>query len=456
MRYLIVGNGAAGNAAAWVIRLRDPQGQVTILSDEPYPAYYRPLIPSLIHDGAGREALFRDELTTPPGVEVRLGTRVAAIDAPGKAVILEMRPRTPPQRAQSSQRSFFYLGALSGLCGKNDFSAALLEGNERVAYDRLLIATGASPGRPSISGLEGDGAFTLRRIDDAKGIAAAAAGAKSAAVIGGGRIGTKAALALRHLGLSVAIVELLPRIVPLQFDETASAIFEAALQGEGVALYLGRNVREVLREGNRVTAVLLDDGQRLPADLIVVAVGVTPNVALARQAGIDVNRGILADSHLETNIPGIYAAGDCVETREVVTGEPVVSGIWTNAATMGECAGENMAGGDRTYVGAFGILNALELAGIPAISVGVVNPPPGQGYEVEALRRGSNYRKLVFRNNSLVGALFVGEVERAGVYTTLIREHADVAPFREAMVAGRLTYAPFLKELPLATTAYAS
>lgn len=417
MRYLIVGNGAAGNAAAWAIRRRDPGGQVTILSDEPHPAYYRPLIPSLIHDGPGREALFRDELTTPPEVEVRLGMPVAAIDVPGKA--------------------------------------AILDGNERIAYDRLLIATGASAVRPSIPGLEGDGAFTLRRIDDAKGIATAATGAKSATVIGGGRIGTKAALSLRHLGLSVAIVELLPRLVPLQFDETASAIFEAALQEEGIALYLGRNVREIVREGKRVTATLLDDGQRLPTDFIVVAVGVTPNVALARQAGIGLNRGILTDSHLETSIPGIYAAGDCVETREVVTGEPVVSGIWTNAATMGECAGENMAGGDRAYVGAFGILNALELAGIPAISVGVVNPPPGQGYEVKALRRGSNYRKLVFRNHSLVGALFVGEVERAGVYTTLIREHADVAAFREAMVAGRLTYAPFLKELPLATTAYA-
>ncbi len=418
MRYLIVGNGAAGNAAAGAIRRRDPRGQVTILSDEPYPAYYRPLIPSLIHDGAGREALFRDELTTPPEVEVRLGTRVAEIDVPGKA--------------------------------------AILEGNERIAYDRLLIATGASAVRPSIPGLEGDGAFTLRRIDDAKGIATAATGAKSVTVIGGGRIGTKAALALRHLGLSVAIVELLPRLVPLQFDETASAIFEAALQGEGIALYLGRNVREIVREGKRVIAALLDDGQRLPTDFIVVAVGVTPNVALARKAGIGLNRGILTDSHLATSIPGIYAAGDCAETREVVTGEPVVSGIWTNAVTMGECAGENMAGGDRTYVGAFGVLNALELAGIPAISVGVVNPPPGQGYEVEAIRRGGSYRKLVFRDHSLVGALFVGEVERAGVYTALIREHADVAAIREAMVAGRLTYAPFLKELPLATTAYAS
>lgn len=409
MRYVIIGNGAAGNAAVEAIRQQDQWGEVTLISDEPHPAYYRPLLPLLIEGQLADEALLRDELHSPPGVAAHLGQRATAIDAREKNVLLDT--------------------------------------GERLGYDRLLLATGASPIWPPITGLEGKGVFVLRRLDDAKGIKATAAGARRAVVIGGGRIGAKSALALRHLGVEVTVVEMLPRIVPQQLDEAAAGIFTQALRAQGIELALGQTVRKVVRRrGGEVRGVILEDGRFLNTDLIVVATGVHPNASLARQAGIAIGRGILVDRLLCTNEPDIYAAGNVVETADIVTGEPIISGTWTDAVAMGHCAGENMAGGRREYPGASRLLNAMELAGIPVISVGMIDPPK-DGYQTFASRWDGSYRKLVFRDGVLVGFILVGEVERAGVYTTLIRERAPVGRFKEELVRGSISYASFLSAL---------
>ena len=409
MRYLIIGNGAAGNAAAEAIRWRDPRGEITLLSDEPHAAYYRPLLPFLIYDAPESANLYRDALHTPRDVNVRLGTRVQAI-------------------APTEHR-------------------VTLEDGETLAYDQLLLATGASPVRPPIAGITGDGVFVVRRLDDITAIKAAAQNAQRAVIVGGGRIGVKTALALRHLGIEVTIVEMLRWIVPLQFDAEAAKIFHAVLRAEGVEMLFGRKaqritkVTSVTRRGGAVKSVTLDDGTRLPADFVVVATGVQANTALARAAGIATRRGVLVNTRLETNVPDVYAAGDVVETNEVVTGESVVSGIWTNAVAMGHVAGENMAGTAREYAGAFGVLNALDLAGIPVISVGVVNPPARRGYAVHKSQDGATCRKLVFRDGTLVGVLLVGDIEKAGLYTTLIRERADVRTVKEALLGKTFSYA---------------
>ncbi len=407
MRYVIIGNSAAGNAAAHAICARDPRGEVVIISDEPRPAYYRPLIPFLIDRERPEENLLRDELHIPRDVTVLLGRRAVGVDTASRSVHLD-------------------------------------DGQE-VRYDRLLLATGSSPTRPPVAGLDGPGVFFLRKWDDAVAIRQAAVGARRAVIIGGGRIGTKCALALRHLGLEVAVVEMLDRIVPLQFDAVAGEILGRALRAAGLELVLGQVGKEVVRQNGRVQAVVLDDGRRLEAELVVVTVGVRPNVELARRAGIRVNRGVLVDRHLRTSTADVYAAGDVVETTDRVTGESIVSGTWTNAAEMGRIAGENMAGAAAEYEGAFAVINALELAGIPVISVGLLEPPVGDGYRVFATRRGDTYRKLVVRDGVLVGALFVGDIEGAGIYTGLIKRKADVGPLLETLTARRPSYAPWLR-----------
>jgi NAD(P)H-nitrite reductase large subunit len=417
MRYVIIGNGAAGNAAAESIRRLDKAGEIIILSDEPHEAYYRPLIPYLIYGGAEAGALFRDEKHKPQNVTYRLGRQVKSIKAADKVV--------------------------------------QLSDGEALRYDRLLLATGASPVFPSIPGLDGTGVWGLRTVDDARGIAQEAKKAGKAVVIGGGRIGTKAALSLRYSGLEVTIVEMLPRIIPAQLDDEASQIFVSLLEKEGIKPLLGRTVKEVVRKEGAVCGVVLDNGQHLDTDMIVVATGVKPNLNLAEECGCELGTGIKVDNTLRTSLPDIFAAGDAVETVDLVTGESFVSGTWTNAVAMGQCAGINMAGGKQTFAGALNLHNAMELAGHPVISVGVIFPRDGE--EVFSLRWGDNYKKLVFSGSRLAGVLLVGEaVFGAGVYTQLIREGREVGELRSRLVEPGFGAAHFLRLPPAEIEAYAA
>ena len=198
MRYVIIGNGAAGQAAAGAIRTRDQGGQVLILSSESHSAYYRPLISALIEDGMNEVSLFREELPALERVDVKLGVRVMAIDPKDKNLILE--------------------------------------NGEALPYDRLLLATGSSAIRLPITGLDGPNVHVLRTIKDAEAIKLSAEGAERAVVIGGGRVGMKSAFALRNRGLDVTVVEQLDRVVPLQLDDMAAEIMGQAVESHGIEL----------------------------------------------------------------------------------------------------------------------------------------------------------------------------------------------------------------------------
>jgi NAD(P)H-nitrite reductase large subunit len=189
----------------------------------------------------------------------------------------------------------------------------------------------------------------------------------------------------------------------------------------------------VARAHGRIQSVNLADGRELPADMVIAAVGVRPRTELARQAGLAVNQGILVDKYLCTSDPDIYAAGDAVETTDLVTSQSLVSGLWTNAVEMGRLTGNNMAGANLAYPGAFGVLNSFEVAGIPTMAIGVTNPPAEEGYRVYSRRRGPDYRKLVCQDEVLVGALLVGDIADGGVYAGLIRGKAKVGAIAEAL-----------------------
>jgi NAD(P)H-nitrite reductase large subunit len=261
----------------------------------------------------------------------------------------------------------------------------------------------------------------MRTLADAEAVVRAAATARTALVLGAGRVGLKAAMALQQRGLEVTIVEQGPHLAPMQYDQEASDILEKALSDLGMRLIFNQTVTGVRRAGERLTGAVLADGMVLEAELLVAAVGVLPNVELARQAGLAVNEGIVVDSRLCTSASGVYAAGDVVETTDIVTGHRLVSGLWTNAVEMGRLAGSNMAGAALEYPGAIAVLNSLEVAGIPTVAVGLTQPPPDPGYQIYQSRKGTTYRKLVCQDNVLVGALLVGDLEGAGVYTGFIR-----------------------------------
>ncbi|MEW6665184.1 MAG: FAD-dependent oxidoreductase [Thermodesulfobacteriota bacterium] len=406
MKYVIVGNGAAGNAAAGMILAKDPAGRVVIFSEEPHDFYFRPLIPGVIDESIERRLVFYDQALDRGRIETRLGEKIVRLEPEAKRVILG-----------------------SG---------------EGIVYDRLLMATGGSARRPPIPGMEAEGVHDLRTLGDAEAIRGAAKYKKKAVVVGAGRVGVKASSVLKRLGLEVTMLEKMDYVLPLQFDRTAGEIVGAGMEAQGTRLVLGQGVRAVHVAKGRASSVEIEDGRQLKADVIVVATGVEPNIRLAKSAGISVDRGVLVDRLLQTSIPDIYAAGDVVEMPDLVAGEPSVSGLWTNAVEMGKVAGRNMTGETMEYAGPFNVLNALEVAGIPTVSVGLTNPAPDRGFEILTRRSGDTYRKLVLKGGVLLGALLLGDIEGSGVLTGLIRRKAKIGARPEALMAGKPSYAAWL------------
>jgi len=407
MHYVIIGNGAAGIAAAQTIEVIDSRGDITIVTDEPYLAYYRPLIPLVIDEERSPEEICRDKLQLPRRTLIRTAARARRIDPKEKTV--------------------------------------LLEDGDSISYDRLLIATGSSPRSLPVPGVTGHGVFFLHRLEDALAVKEAAGDAGRTVIVGGGRIGCKVAVALNKLGIKVSVVEKLDRLMPPQLDKEAASFFEKALRELGIEVITGQGISQILRQDDAVVGVLLEDGRTVATDMILIAVGVKPNIELAQQAGIQVSTGIIVDTYMRTNVPEIYAAGDVVETTDVVSGDKMVSGIWTNAVEMGQTAGENMAGGRRQAKGAFSLMNAMELAGLAVISVGIIHPPASKGYEVLVEKKEKTYRKFVFRGDVLVGVLLVGKLDHAGTYTSLIREKTELGALKGLLLEPTFSYAPYLK-----------
>ncbi|MGE5542695.1 MAG: NAD(P)/FAD-dependent oxidoreductase, partial [Bacillota bacterium] len=290
MRYVIVGNGVAGNAAVQAILQRDPGAEVSIVSSEGHPFYSRVLISYYISGAVGREDVFLQAAAGRPGVRALLGRTVASI--------------SPRER-----------------------SITLSDG-ETLAYDRLLLATGGSPVVPGIPGAELPGVFTLRTLDDAIAIREWAGGVRSAVVLGGGMIGLKAAEALFALGLKVTVVASSGRVLSQSLDADSSRIVQQSLERAGVGLRLGSDAAEILGKG-RVEYVRLKSREMIVAGMVVVGKGVRPNTSLAEAGGIATNRGVLADEFLRTSATGVYAAGDVCEALDPVTGRGAVNALWT-------------------------------------------------------------------------------------------------------------------------------
>jgi NAD(P)H-nitrite reductase large subunit len=404
VRYVIIGNSAAAVGAIEAIRQHDAENPITVVADEPQHVYSRPLISYLLGgmtdeahmDYRPRDFYARQRVETMLGVEVM---------------------RVNPQE-----------------------QSLALAGGGALAYDRLLIATGGRPFVPPVPGVDMKGVFTFTRWDDAQRIAnyIEKHGARSALVVGGGLIGLKTAEALMARSVRVTIVELADRILSMTFDRTASKLAESLLRRAGAEIRIGVTVKEIVERDGRVDHAILQDGERVECDLVVFAIGVRPNVGLIPpEAGIQVNRGILVDRRMQTGVPNVCAAGDCAEGYDMLLGDNRPIAIWPNAYRQGAVAGSNMAGVEREYEGGFP-MNSIEVCGVPTISVGLTDLPEGDGCEVLERydRAAPAYKRLVLRDSRLVGAICIGNVDRAGIYTGLIRDRADVAPFKDHLLAG--------------------
>lgn len=404
-KYVIVGNSAGGVGAAEAIRQLDPQGSVAIVSDEPTTAYSRPGIAELVAGSKTVETIaYRGEdFYRRLRLDTYLGRPVSEIDVEKR----ELR----------------------------------LKDGATLAFEKLLLATGGTPIRPPMEGTDRAGVYNFTTVDDALALKERLEKVgKRVLVVGAGLIGAACSDALVRMGARPVVVELRDRPLNLLLDEPGSELARRAMEKAGVELICNATVKQVLgrpEDDGSVGGAILADGRRIDCDAVVVAVGVRPRMDLAAAAGLRVNRGVVVDQKMETSAPGVYACGDVAEAFDCIYGGNRVVPIWPGAYRGGRVAGLNMAGGSALSEDAT-VMNSLKYFGMSLVSAGEINVDGQDGYEVlrrlDLARHGGLYKKLVLKDDRLVGFVFAGEIERSGIFNWLLRARIDVAAFKEKLL----------------------
>ncbi len=375
MNYVIIGNSAAAVGCIEGIRRFDKENPITVVSDEKYHTYSRPLISYLLYGKTDEERMkYRpDSFYKDNNVNTILDKKAVSINKEEKEVILE--------------------------------------DNTKIKYDRLLVATGSRPFVPPMEGLDKvKKKFTFMTLDDAKGLENAISSKSNVLVIGAGLIGLKCVEGILDKVKSVTVVDLAERILPSILDEKGSALVQRHIEEKGVRFILGTSAAKLTANSAELT-----NGEKVDFDVLVVAVGVRPNTELVKDAGGEVRKGIVTNEFCKTSLPHVYAAGDCTESYDTVTGENRILALLPNAYMQGETAGYHMTGSEKPYDKAIA-MNAIGFFGYHVITAGSYN-----GKEI-ITEDGENYKKLVVKDNLLKGYIMIGDVARAGIYTKLIRE----------------------------------
>ena len=378
MRYVIIGNGVAAAGCIEGIRRVDRDGSITVISAENHSVYARPLISYYLQGKtdlqrmAYRDAGFYDRM----GVQVYYGRRAEAI---GDHVVT-------------------------------------LDDGTSLPFDRLCLATGSTPFVPPFSGLEGvERKFGFMTLDDALALEQALCEDSRVLIVGAGLIGLKCAEGILERVKSVTVCDLADRVLSSILDRDCAALVQRELELRGVQFLLGDSVQQF--EGTRA---LMSSGQSVDFDVLVLAVGVRANTGLLRGLDGAVNRGILVNERMETSIPDIYAAGDCTEGYDCSLGQPRVLAILPNAVMQGQTAGINMAGGDAVFTQGMP-MNSIGFFGLHAMTAGTYE---GECFET---RGEGSLKRLYTKDDTLKGFLLIGCQERAGIYTSMIRERTPLS-----------------------------
>ena len=405
-KYVIIGGGVAGLGAIEGIREIDMDGEITLITKEAYPPYSRPGISYWLSGKLTDETMpLRDNsFYKNLKVNVMTDSEVVSINQKGGSITIKDKGATKD---------------------KGD-----------IKFDRLLMATGGSPILPPLTGADkADLVFSFTTYHDAIEINKNRDKIKKAVVVGGGLIGLKAAEALNDIGIEVTVLELMDRILSLAFDRTAGNLVSEKLSNAGINIITGDTAERVVTDGGKIKEIILKSGKSIEADALIFAIGVRPDVGLAKSAGVEVGRGILVDDKLMTNLDNIYAAGDVSETYDIVHKERRVTPILPNAYHQGKQGGRNMADANEVYEGGLS-MNAIGFYGLDTISIGLVDPPEDARYEalISLDEKSGDYRKLIIKDNRLFGVVLVGEVDRAGIFAGLIRDGIDIAGLKEKML----------------------
>jgi nitrite reductase (NADH) large subunit len=394
-KLVVLGNGMAAGRVLEELFARAPyRYQVTIFGAEPRVNYDRIMLsPVLAGDKRFDDIIVHnDDWYARHNVDLRKGETVIAIDRAAQTV-----------RTQS--------GTVE-------------------PYDQLIVATGSRPILLPIPGAELPGVVTFRDLDDVHAMLAAAKKGGRAVVIGGGLLGLEAAAGLAAHGMTTTVVHLMPTLMERQLDPNAAYLLQKAIEKRGIEVLTGANTTAILGERS-VTAVRLEDGRTLPADLVVMAVGIRPNTVLAKEAGLEVKRGLVVDDHLRTSDDNIFAVGECVEHRGQCYG--LVAPLYDMAKTLGAAlAGEQVSG----YTGS-ATSTKLKVTGVDLFSAGDFSE--GDEKDDIVLRDPSRgiYKRVVLRENRIVGAVLYGDTADGSWYFDLLKKNADITAMRDTLIFGQ-------------------
>jgi len=398
--HLILGAGPAGVIAAETIRKLSAQDSITIVGDEPEPPYSRMAIPYLLMGNIGESGTYlRKKLSHFDDLKVKVvRALVKSVDVATKTVALD--------------------------------------NGQTLGFDTLLVATGSHPVHPPIPGIDSDGVETCWTLADARAIATRATKGARVLQLGAGFIGCIIMESLAARGVKLSVVEMGDRMVPRMMGPTAGGMIRDWCEAKGVQVFTGTKVESIT--AGKPLQVKLSNGQTVEADLVISAAGVRPAIGYLKNSGITCLLGVLTDEHLQTNVPGVYAAGDCAEAFDKVSGKTIVSAIQPNAAEQARVAGANMVAFSRGKAATSNLkgvtqINVLDTLGLISASFGDWQGRPG-GEQVELTDKAAGrHLSLQFQGDVLVGCNSVGWTEHVGVMRGLVEGQVKLGEWKETL-----------------------
>ena len=395
MRHVIIGTGPAGVVAAETLRRVDPSSEIIILGDEPEPPYSRMALPYLLAENVGES-----------------GTYLRHGDAHFEKLAIDVR-QARVSRVDTANRT------------------VIVSNGAEIAYDRLLIATGAHPIKPPIEGMDSEGVENCWTLPDARRILAGTNPGSRVVLMGAGFIGCIVLEALAARGVDLVVVEMADRMLPRMMDETGGAMIARWCESKGVAVRTGTRVTGIARSNGSLT-LAAEPGDPIEADLVVCATGVSPNIDFLAGTGIESDAGILVDHRLRTSARDVYAAGDVAQGPDFSTGGREVHAIQPTAVEHGRIAALNMAGAETQFRGSLS-MNVLNTLGLVSSSFGLWMGTEGGERSVATDEAGSRYLRLEFEEDRIVGALALGLTQHVGVLRGLIQTRTRLGSWMEKL-----------------------
>lgn len=406
MDYVIIGGSAAGVTCAETLRKHDKKSEIAVISEEIFPLYSRCLLTYLLAGSIDEDKLYfkAQNFYRDNNIKFYWCKRVVSIDRKQKKVSLKDKTQ--------------------------------------ISYDKLILATGASPKLVDVPGIDKKGVFTVRKIDDARSIMKMLDRVEKVAVLGGGLIGLRDAYALSQRQKEITVVVKSPQVLSQMVDIQAAGIIASVLEKNGIKIMTGVAAKEITGK-EFVEGILLDNGEKLECQMVIIGKGVKANTELASSCGLKVEDGIVVDEFLRTSDENIFAAGDCAQTYDIARESNRINALWPCAVEQGEIGALNMLGKKRAYEGSLS-MNSVDFFGLGSISMGITKPKKEQDYEIISQMKDDIYKKFVLKENRIVGMVLVGDIRVAGIINALIKNKIDVSSIKHLLLEDTFDYAKIM------------